>query len=192
MIPLESWIGFLHEYGLWIVALASIVEGPIVTVISALLARQGAFDLAPLYGILVLGDLIGDYGHYALGRWGFEKMSPRWRSRLGLNPERVAALTSGFERKGGRLLAFGKLTHSAGAAFLVAAGIARMPTAPFLLYNFLATLPKTAAFMALGWYAGDAYAKIDLWLERGALVMLGLIAGGLAIWYVRRRRCRRV
>lgn len=192
MIPLESWIGFLQAYGLWIVAFASILEGPIVTVLSALLARQGVFSLTPLFLILTAGDLIGDYGHYALGRWGFEKTSPRWRSRLGLKSERVEALTRQFDQRGGRILVLGKLTHSAGAAVLVAAGIARMPVWPFLFYNLLASLPKTAAFMALGYHAGEAYARIDLWLERGALIMLAAFGAAGLIFCMRRRRCRRV
>ncbi len=190
MIPLESWLGFFQEYGLWIVAFASILEGPIVTVLSSLLARQGVFDLSPLFFILVAGDLLGDYVHYALGRRGFGKIPEAWRARLGLTPTRVALLTRQFGQKGGRLLFLGKMTHSVGAAVLVAAGVARMPVGPFLLYNLLATLPKTAALMALGYHAGDAYAQIDLWLGRGAMFMMALIVASTLFWFWRKRRCR--
>jgi membrane protein DedA with SNARE-associated domain len=189
VIPYETLIDWLTQYGLWIVAFASIVEGPIVTILSAFLAREGVFPLVPLAVILVAGDILGDLGFYLLGRRGIGRVPLRWRRWLGLGPGRTEVLAEHFARRGGRLLVLGKLTHSVGAAVLVAAGVARMPLVPFVAWNLAASLPKTGALMALGWVAGDAYARIDLWLGRGAWVMLGLISLGLAIWLIRRRPC---
>lgn len=189
MIPYETLIDWLTQYGLWIVALAAIAEGPIVTVLSAFLAREGVFPLVPLAVILVAGDILGDFAFYMLGRRGIGRIPLRWRRWLGLGPGRTEVLAEHFAQRGGRLLVLGKLTHSVGAAVLVAAGLARMPIVPFLAYNLFASIPKTGALMALGWFAGDAYARIDLWLGRGAWVMFGLIALAVAIWLIRRRPC---
>ncbi|MCB6179786.1 VTT domain-containing protein [Rhodobacter sp. Har01] len=189
MIPPEAWIGSLGEHGLWIVALASAIEGPIVSVLAAVLASKGAFDLVPLALVLLAGDLLGDLGHYLLGRRGLGRVPLPWRHRLGLGPDRTEALARHFDRHGGRTLVVAKLTHSVGAAVLVAAGLARMPVLPFLAFNLLAALPKTAALMALGWFAGDAYAQIDLWLSRGAFVLLLVLVGLGLIWMRRRPQC---
>jgi membrane protein DedA with SNARE-associated domain len=189
VIPYDTLIDWLTQYGLWIVAFAATAEGPIVTVLSAFLAREGVFPLVPLAIILVAGDILGDLGFYLLGRRGIGRVPMRWRRRFGLGPGRTEALVEHFARRGGRLLVLGKLTHSVGAAVLVAAGVARMRLVPFLAWNLVASLPKTGALMALGWVAGDAYAQIDMWLGRGAWVMLGLIALAVAIWLFRRRPC---
>jgi membrane protein DedA with SNARE-associated domain len=190
MVPPEALLDGLRDYGLWIVGIASIVEGPIVTVLSSALAREGLFPLALLAPILVAGDLLGDLLHFALGRYGVRRIPPRWRRALGLGAGRVQALARHFDSKGGRTLVLGKLTHSAGAAVLVAAGMARMPLVPFIGWNLLATLPKTARLIALGWYMGGAWRQIDQWLGRGALVALAMILVLIVIWYYRRRQCK--
>jgi len=188
MIPPEALIGALADQGLWIVGLGSVVEGPIVAVLASFLASKGVFALGPLAAVLLAGDLLGDLGYYLIGRRGIGRVPAHWRQRLGLGPGRAEALVRHFDRHGGWTLVAAKLTHSIGAPVLVAAGIARMPLAPFLLFNLLASIPKTAALMALGWFAGDAYARIDLWLGRGALVLL-LVAAVGAAWLWRRRLC---
>jgi membrane protein DedA with SNARE-associated domain len=115
-----------------------------------------------------------------------KRLPQRWRDRLGLNADRVEALKDHFGSQGGRTLVIGKLTHSAGAAVLVAAGAARMPAGAFLWWNFIATLPKSAVFLALGYAFGAAYAQIDAWIFRASLGLLAVLVLGGVIWWRRR------
>jgi membrane protein DedA with SNARE-associated domain len=186
MVALEAVIALLQSHGLWLLAPLSVLEGPIVTVIAGYLSSLSILNTAGAFVIVVLGDLVGDSILYLVGRHGMDRVSPRWRRRLGLNEDRVAALSDHFGTHGGRTVVFGKLTHSAGAAILVAAGAARMPFGAFLGYNFLATLPKSAAFLALGYGFGSAYAQIDVWIYRVSLVLLALVAVAGVIWWRRR------
>lgn len=188
MITLDDVLGLLQSHGLLFLAPLSVLEGPIVTVIAGYLASLGVLSLAAAYAVVVVGDLVGDALFYLAGRHGLERMPERWRHRLGLNPERVAALADHFTAHGAKTLVVGKLTHSAGAAILVAAGAGRMPFGPFLWWNFVATLPKSAGFLALGYLFGAAYAQIDVWLFRATLVLMAALAIGLAIWWRRRER----
>lgn len=191
MIQLDALAPLVAEFGLWIVAAAAIAEGPIVTVLSTALARQGFLPLVPLAVILLLGDLLGDLLHYALGRRGLAHMPRAWRRWLGLGPARALQLTRHFGRHGGKTLVLAKLTHSVGAPVLVAAGMARMPVGQFLGWNMLAAIPKTAVLMALGWVAGDAWRQIETWLGRWTWLVLIGIAAALAIGWVWRARWRR-
>ena len=102
MIQLETLAPLVAEFGLWIVAAAAIIEGPIVTVLSTALARQGLLPLVPLAAILLLGDLVGDLLHYALGRRGLAQMPRAWRRWLGLGPARALQLTRHFGQHGGK------------------------------------------------------------------------------------------
>lgn len=186
MISPETVTALVGQYGLWVLAPAAVAEGPIVTVIAGWLARIGLLDLRAVFVLVVLADLAGDVVFYGLGRW-VPLMPQRLRLRLGLNETRLDALAGHFHCRGGRSLVFGKLTHSAGALVLVAAGMARMPLGRFVFWNLAATLPKSALFLALGWGLGDAHALIGDWLATGSLVALGLIAA-LGLWSLHVRR----
>jgi membrane protein DedA with SNARE-associated domain len=66
----------------------------------------------------------------------------------------------GLRRRGWRLLVWGKVTHAAGFAVLIAAGAARMPFLPFLLVSAPLSAAKTALLVGLGWAVGGALAPL--------------------------------
>ncbi|GKY86527.1 DedA family protein [Sinisalibacter aestuarii] len=182
MFGLETVAAVLAKHGLVVLAPIAVLEGPIVTVIAAWLASQGLFSLWSVALVVILADLVGDFLLYSIGRWGLNGVPDRWLGRLGLNRPRLDRLAAHFEEKGGRTLLFGKLTHSAGAAVLVAAGLARMPAFRFGWVNLAATVPKSLVFVALGYGFGSAYARIDNWISRVSLVLLAIIVVGGAAW----------
>lgn len=190
MIDLPTIQSLISTHGLWVVAPIAVLEGPIVTVISAWLAQRGLFDLPQLILVLVLADLAGDAILYAVGRWGLHRLPPHWLRRVGLREGRLRLMSRRFDHQGGRILAFGKLTHAAGAAVLVAAGLARMPFGSFLFFNTLATIPKTLAFVALGYLIGHTYRLIYFWLSNASLAILAILAIGAAAWMFRLKVCK--
>ena len=177
----------IQSYGLWILAPFAIIEGPIVTVIAAYLARMGYMSVAGVYLVCVLGDLVGDGLYYAIGRYGMNILPLRWLNRLGLTEARKLALGEHFAAKGGRTLLFGKWTHSTGLPIMLASGMAHMNFASYLGYNLIGTIPKTALFMALGYFIGHAYASIDTYIARVSLALLAAaLVAALYVWYRRK------
>jgi membrane protein DedA with SNARE-associated domain len=65
-----------------------------------------------------------------------------------------------------------------------------MPFAAFMLFNTLATIPKTLAFVALGYLIGHTYRLIYLWLSNASLAVLAAMAIALAAWMLRLRACK--
>ncbi|TNF10253.1 MAG: hypothetical protein EP320_18110 [Rhodobacteraceae bacterium] len=188
MIGLETLTALMAKHGLAVIAPIAVLEGPIVTVIAAWLASQNLFSVWSVSVIVILADVVGDVGLYSLGRWGLNRMPKRWRDKLGLNRARLVSAGRHFQNKGVKTLLFGKWTHSAGAPVLVAAGVARMNIWLFTLTNLIATIPKSLAFVALGYWLGSYYGKIDSWLTKGSLILLVLILFGGTIWLFRRKR----
>lgn len=189
MVTLDSLTALVQAHGLLLLAPISVVEGPIVTVVAAYLARLGFMNIFAVYAVCVMGDLIGDGILYGIGRAGPGLLPARWRLRIGATEERMIAVEEHFRQKGGRTLVIGKLTHSAGVAVLIAAGASRMPFLGFLWWNLIATLPKTAFFATLGYTLGYAYGAIDSWIFRASVGLLALIVlAGLGwVWHHRRR-----
>lgn len=182
----EDLMALVAAHGLPVVGLIALVEGPIVTVLAGWAASGGVLPLWPLAATVILADLAGDLGFYLLGRRGIGWVPGGLRRRLGLRPDRLDRLAEQFRCRGGRILLLGKLTHSAGALVLTAAGAARMPVAPFLVYNLLATVPKSLAFLALGHIAGHAWERIETWIVNGSWLLLALVAMAALIWWRRR------
>lgn len=181
MIGGESVLALVASHGLWLIAPLALLEGPIVTVLSGWLAGQGALSLWAVVPVVVAADLAGDAILYALGRRGPDAL-PGWlRRRWQPRRAQVVAMARHFRSHGGRTLLTAKLTHVAGLPVMLAAGAARMPLASFLVYSLLGTIPKCAAFLAVGWTFGAAWQRIDGWLWWGGLGMAALLAAGAVV-----------
>lgn len=185
-VSINTLTTLIQDNGLALLLPLSVVEGPVVSVMAGWLARLGLLPLGWAYVVLVLGDLIGDLLHYAIGFSGARILPVRWRSRFGLDSPETGQLARHFGETGGRTLVVAKLTHSLGFAALIAAGAARMPLPAFLWYNFLATLPKSLAFLMLGYGLGHASTMIDHWIWRVSVVML-VVGAGVVTWFLRRK-----
>lgn len=178
-------MSFISIYGYAALFIAALVEGPMASVIGAFLASRGLLDLGGVYLISVLGDMGGDMILYGVGR--SSRLARAFlRKRLDVaEHHRLLSLWQGFQTHPGRVLVTAKLTHAAGFLVLLSAGAARIPLKVFLGFNFLATLPKSAVFVLLGYFAGAAYNHIDfyLWLFSCG-VILALVIG--CLYYARR------
>lgn len=186
MLGLETVAALIAKDGLVLLAPIAVLEGPIVTVIAAWVASRGLLDVWSVCVVVILADVVGDGLFYALGRWGLHRLPIRWRYRMGLSRARLAQVSGHFERNGAKTLVVGKLTHSAGAAVLVAAGLARMPVTRFLWVNLAATIPKSLFFVAIGYAFGSAYSRIDDWIARISLLLLGVMLLAGIIWLIKR------
>jgi len=171
----------LDQVNLWLIGYKylalfplAVAEGPIVTVIAGFFVSLGQLNLWLAYFVIVAGDLIGDAIHYFIGRWGGEKFINKWGHYFGINENQVASLEKQFDKRGEKLLFIGKMSHGIGGAFLVAAGIIKMPFGKFIFSNMLATLLKSLILLLIGYYFGQALSTINTYLERIALISIGL------------------
>jgi membrane protein DedA with SNARE-associated domain len=206
---------YLAVYGYAALLPLAVIEGPAVTVFAAFLAAQGVFDVIGVYAIVVLGDLIGDVLYYAVGRWAAARWAAkrglaergaaergaagpgaterrarrpeanrgsRWAARV---RQRVEVLAPRIRTRAGAMLLFGKLTHSAGFAVLLAAGAAHVELRRFLAFNLLGTLPKSLVLVLLGYWFGKLYGSLQSDL-RIAGVLTFLVVGSALLLVARR------
>lgn len=175
----------ITSYGYAALFIAALVEGPMATVFGAILASQGLLQLGGVYTVAVAGDLTGDLILYGLGTSGRVTTALLCRR---FNPGRCRQLDgfiAQFRSHPGRVLVTAKLTHAAGFLVLLSAGAARIPIWLFLRFNLLATLPKSGLLVLLGFFAGAAWRRIDLWLWLFSCLSL-VVIGIILIVYLRR------
>ena len=186
----EADIGALiRDHGMVILAPLAVLEGPVVAVVAGYLAKTGLIAVSQAYGVLVLADLTGDVILYTIGRRARARVVRPWVARFGVTRRRLARALRAFRCNGGRLLVLGKLTHSAGFAVLLAAGMARMPFARFFALNLLATLPKVAVFLGLGWWFGKVADRVGDWVLGAGILIFVCVLAVIATRRVARRRC---
>jgi len=188
MIQSADWVHYIATYGYAAVYLLAIIEGPIVTVLAAFLATEGVLSLPAVYGIAVAGDLTGDLLLYGLGRWLSGILPRKEGSWTGKVRDRMDQMKPYVQERAGRLLLFGKLTHSAGFIVLLAAGASRIRLDRFLFFNILGSLPKSAVFVVVGVFFGRFYQSMGGDLRIGAAVLFVVICLVVGVLLYRRHQ----
>lgn len=172
---------YLAVYGYLALFPLAVLEGPVVSVVAAFLASRGVLELAPLYAVVVVADLVGDLLYYGAGRWMLGWLRQRrgaWAQRL---LRRVETLAPRIRARAGSMLLFGKLTHSAGFAVLLAAGAAHVELPRFLAFNLAGSLVKSAVLVAAGYWFGRLYGGLQDGLQAASLVAFVLVGGLLLL-----------
>lgn len=168
-LPFEQIIGQIMIWKYALVFFLTVVEGPVISVISGLLTSQGILAFWLAYLVAVIGDTAGDVIYYFLGRWGKDWFI-RYPGRLIRVTEKdLTKIEQQYEKYGGRLVMLSKLAHGIGPAFLVAAGAAKMPFGKFIGSCLLAALPLSLTFLLIGYYFGDALNKISRYFDAAAV-----------------------
>jgi len=172
---------FLITHGGALILPLAVVEGPVVAIVTGIVAAQGYFDWYWMLPLLVCADVIGDVLYYWIGRAG---MTPLGRL-LGIRGAPTAAFQRNIERNATKMLFIGKWTHTIGGLVLIGSGMLRLPLPRFILVNLIATIPKSAALFGVGYYAGDHIPAF----ERHTILATSVlgIAGVISILLILRR-----
>jgi membrane protein DedA with SNARE-associated domain len=175
---------FIASYGLVLLLPLAIIEGPVVAILSGVLAAKGYFGWCPAVALLLLGDLIGDVLYYWFGRTGAAPLAGL-AHRLGIERSVPPALQRDLASNATHMWLIGKWTHSLGFVVLVGSGMLRLPLGRFLAINLLASLPKIGLLFGLGYFTAGQYRFFER--HAGVTVALLAVAGAVAITLVLRR-----
>ena len=180
---MHQTIALLLAYKYYILLPLSIVEGPIITVIAGFLASTHLINPFAVYGVVILGDLIGDTLLYSLGRWSGGGVQ-KYGKFLGVTAERLAYAKDYFANHHRRAVITSKLVHGIGVSGLVTAGVLRIPYMRYMRTCFFISLAQSIIFLFIGLLFGHAYMQIGHYLDYFAAgistVALMVIIGGIA------------
>ncbi len=136
------------------------IEGPFVGLLAGLLVKVGFLNLFWVYIAHVLGDLSADFFYYFIGYRGqkkFFRLFSIFKERL-VEAEKIKHFFYLYPRK---IIVLGKLTHALGLPILLGVGISRYPWPKFLIFDFLATIIKSAVLIGLGYYLAEFWIKLN-------------------------------
>jgi membrane protein DedA with SNARE-associated domain len=156
---------FLQHYGYLIMLPLMIIEGPIVTVLAAMMASLGAFNVWLVLIFSILGDIIGDVGFYYLGyRFGMGFVR-RVGKYIGITEKLVLKMEEYFKRYGGKTIFAVKSTTGLCWAAFATAGIVKMDFWKFLKNSFYGGVVWSSFLVAIGYFYGYLWRDIKQYID---------------------------
>ena len=167
---------FLSQYGYWGMLPLMIIEGPIVTIIAAMLASLGAFSWTIVLVLSMAGDVIGDVILYGLGyRYGMGFVRG-FGKYMGITEKLVLKMEKYFEKHGGKTIFAVKSTTGLCWAAFTAAGIVKMDFRKFVKYSVLGGIVWSVLLISMGYFYGFLWREISQYID-----WIGWAIGGIAV-----------
>lgn len=155
---------FLQNYGYWMMLPLMIIEGPVVTIIAAMLASLGAFNWLIVLLLSIVGDMVGDILLFAAGyRWGMGFVRG-FGKYLGITPALVERMEIYFQNHGGKTIFAVKSTTGLCWATFVAAGVVKMDFKKFVKYSFWGGVVWSGSLVAMGYFYGYLWREIKRYI----------------------------
>ncbi len=183
-------IALLLQYKYAILFPLGIVEGPIITVIAGLFVRTGVLNFYWVYGVVVLGDALGDAIAYSVGRFGGPLVMKKFGKFFGVTPEKIHQAKLYFTNNRRKALFLSKIIHGVGIAGLMTAGSLKIPYKRFFMICITVSLVQSAVFLIVGILFGHAYALIGNYfnLFSQATIVVGLVIALIVFFWLRIRK----
>ncbi|MDQ6848453.1 MAG: DedA family protein [Actinomycetota bacterium] len=167
-----------------------VLPGETVVLLGGVLAAQHRASLIGMIAAAIAGAIIGDSVGYFVGRRFGE---PLQQSRLGriVGERRWRSAEDFLRRRGGPAVLLGRWTALLRALVPAAAGMAGLRYRTFLIWNVTGGVLWATAVVIAGYFAGNAYKRLEHYLGRGAFILLAVIVVGLVArhyWAKRRER----
>ncbi|BBB02141.1 hypothetical protein RVR_9878 [Actinacidiphila reveromycinica] len=164
-----------------------VLPGETAVVLGGVVANQGGVSVFWLCVVVVLAAVAGDSVGYEVGR----RFGPRILDSRALrgHHERIDHAQELIRRRGPAAVFLGRFIAFFRALMPALAGISRMPYRVFLVFNAAGGLVWGIGFTLLGYYAGDAYKRVERTAGTAvAIVVAVVVVGALVYWHLRRRR----
>ena len=168
MSPSES---FLQEYTVQlilhsryiIIFLLTIIEGPLIMMVSGFLLRLGYLDFLPTYACLMAGDLVGDIAWYSVGYYLGTPFIRKFGKFFSVNEEQIEIVRRIFHKRKNSILFISKITMGFGFALvtLITAGLVHIPFKRYFTINFFGQFIWTAILIYVGYAFGHVYAQVN-------------------------------
>ncbi len=183
---IETLTALILHYKYAFIFISAPFVGPIVTLLSGALLRLGTLELIPTLIALMASELLADVLWYALGARYGERFGLRFGKHFGITHERIVAVRAAYHRYHDSIILISKLTAGFGIApaIFFTAGLSRVPFRRYMLMNVIGQVIWSPVMLAIGYYLGEGYLKVDdvlgklAYIGTALLVVAGLLALG--------------
>ncbi|HUY05246.1 MAG TPA: hypothetical protein VMV62_00810 [Candidatus Paceibacterota bacterium] len=179
------------QYRYWILIPLSLLEGPVVAFVAGTLAAAGFFDMYFLAALFFVRDVGLDGAYYAIGYFGgHTEFSRRMLAKIGVTDDHLQRVRILWERRPGMTMLVGKLSYGIASAFIVVAGMVKMPLRIFFKYGILVAVLEYGSLLFAGYYLGTSLGGNIVRMIDNAQYVIAFAAIVISAYYILSWRMR--
>jgi membrane protein DedA with SNARE-associated domain len=179
------------QYRYWILIPLSFIEGPVVAFVAGTFASVGLFNIYFLAALFFVRDVGLDGVYYAIGHFGgHTKFTERMLTKIGITDDHLEQVRVLWVKRPFMTMFIGKLSYGIASAFIVVAGMVKMPLRIFFKYGIMVAILEYGTLLFAGYFlgaslGGTATRIIDN--VQYAIAFFAVVISGyyLFSWYIR-------
>jgi len=191
---MERWVADYGYLAIFLLMLAESACIPFPSEVTMLVggwySAEGTLDFFWVGAAGVLGNLVGSWLAYAVGRRTGRALLDRYGKYIWIRSHDIDRAEVWWERHGEAATFFSRLLPVIRTFISLPAGIARMPFGKFTVYTFLGVIPWTYALAWVGVIVEDNWQRVVDYFDIPTLVIGTVLIAIVGVWYVRRRKER--
>ncbi len=186
---------FVTDYGYLAVFLLMAAESaciPIPSEVTMLVggwyAARGQLDFTAVVAAGVLGNIVGSWVAYAIGRTTGRALLDRYGKFVLLRTHDIDKAEVWWEKRGEVATFVGRLLPVIRTFISLPAGMAKMPFWRFTIFTTLGVIPWTWGLTYLGVVVGHNWEKVYAYFDIPTLIIGSVLVITAVWWYLRRRK----
>lgn len=186
---------FVNSYGYLAIFLLMIAESACIPIPSELimtfagvLAGTGKLNITGVIVVGVVGNLLGAYIAWLVGRTGGRALVIRWGRYIFLRTHDLERAERWFDEKGQAAVFVGRLLPVVRTFISLPAGVAEMAPMRFGLYTLLGSIPFIAALAGIGYAVGSNYQIFVKDVQDAGYIIAGVIVIAIAGFIFKRSK----
>jgi len=189
----QEFIQLLPYWGYPLMLLLMTLEGPIITIISAFLASLGYFNIFIVFGLSVLGDVLGDIVLYFIGYFGGHKILLKAEKFLKIKESVIEKLREKFRQNGAKIIFYVKSTTGLCYITFILVGTARMKLSKFVKYSILGGLFWSSFLVIVGYFFGYAAEQISEYIKyAGYIILTGAVMFFIGLTLYKKKQAKEI
>ena len=169
-VEANQWVGYTAILiAMFLENLFPPIPSELIMPLGGFYVYQGQLSLFPVVLAGLIGTVLGAFPWYGIGRLVNERKIEDWLNNngrwIGIRPEELTKSRRWFSRYGTALVFWGRLIPGIRTLISVPAGIELMPLIPFIIWTTAGSLIWTFLLTFAGYYLGEGYSNVEIWLE---------------------------
>lgn len=164
------------------------IPSELIMTFAGVLAGAGKLNLPMVVLMGVIGNLLGAYIAWAVGRTGGRALVIRWGKYVFLRVHDLDRAERWFDQKGQAAVFVGRLLPVVRTFISLPAGVAEMAPVRFGVYTLLGSIPFIAALAGIGYAVGSNYQIYVKDVQDAGYIIAGLIVIAIAGFVFKRSK----